>query len=319
MRYTALALTTVLTCAAAPGLEARVSLPGFPMSTLSVPASTGTQIVKIKEHKEKKANKENKGKGGDNKKVKNAQKKKPDNSNDDKTRDKSNVKIKRSKDERARHSDEILHLRAPEGRDMRGLLGAGPLVLLGSNVIFADVPDDRRLRYRNCPPGLAKKNPPCVPPGLAKKGVSYDEWITYDDDRLDAIYLDRRRDYLNHDVDLYDDNLLLNSAQIESLYGLRPTPVGKRYALIDGQPVLLSDDDYTSLLHIHDLASVANLPAGLRVAPTAALTQNELRQTYRLPVLEPGYNYAVVNGELVTLQDSAFETLQLIRIVRSIF
>jgi hypothetical protein len=31
------------------------------------------------------------------------------------------------------------------------------------------------------------------------------------------------------------------------------------------------------------------------------------------------YNYAVVNGELVTLQDSAFETLQLIRIARAIF
>lgn len=316
MRYAALALTTVLTCAAAPGLEARVSLPGFPMSTLSVPASPGTQIVKSTEHKEKK---EKKGKGGDNKKVKNVQKKKPEHSNDDKTRDKSNAKIKRSKDERERDSDAILRVLAPEGRDMRVLLGAGSLVLLGSDVIFADVPDDRRLRYRNCPPGLARKDPPCVPPGLAKKGVSYDEWITYDDDRLDAIYLDRRRDYLNHDVDLYDDNLLLNSAQIESLYGLRPTPVGKRYALIDGQPVLLSDDDYTSLLHIHDLASVANLPAGLRVAPTAALTQNELRQTYRLPVLEPGYNYAVVNGELVTLQDSAFETLQLIRIARSIF
>jgi hypothetical protein len=41
--------------------------------------------------------------------------------------------------------------------------------------------------------------------------------------------------------------------------------------------------------------------------------------TYKLPELEPGYNYAVVNGELVTLQDSAFETLQLIRIARAIF
>jgi hypothetical protein len=26
----------------------------------------------------------------------------------------------------------------------------------------------------DCPPGLAKKNPPCVPPGLAKKGIAYD-------------------------------------------------------------------------------------------------------------------------------------------------
>jgi len=27
-----------------------------------------------------------------------------------------------------------------------------------------------------CPPGLAKKSPPCVPPGLAKKGYSSDGW-----------------------------------------------------------------------------------------------------------------------------------------------
>ena len=26
--------------------------------------------------------------------------------------------------------------------------------------------------FANCPPGLAKKNPPCVPPGLADKGVT---------------------------------------------------------------------------------------------------------------------------------------------------
>ncbi len=43
----------------------------------------------------------------------------------------------------------------------------------------------------HCPPGLAKKNPPCIPPGLAKKG----DWIgdfpyfILDSDRYD---LDRR-------------------------------------------------------------------------------------------------------------------------------
>jgi nickel/cobalt transporter regulator len=30
-----------------------------------------------------------------------------------------------------------------------------------------------------CPPGLAKKNPPCVPPGLAKKGVSTGEYVSH--------------------------------------------------------------------------------------------------------------------------------------------
>ncbi|HJO51821.1 MAG TPA: transketolase, partial [Sulfitobacter pontiacus] len=243
--------------------------------------------------------------------------------------EKVKVKVKRSKEDRSRISNEVLEVRAPEGRDMSVLLGAVPLALLGSRIAFADVPEDKRLTYRNCPPGLAKMDPPCVPPGLAKKGVTYEEWVAYDDKQLDAIYLDQRTEFLdrdvvveedaNRDVVLDDDTLLLSSEQIASLYDLRPAPAGKRYALIDGQPVLLTQEDYTSLLRINELARVENLPDGVRIAPTAALTQNELRQTYKLPQLETGNNYAVVNGELVTLQDSAFETLQLIRIARAIF
>lgn len=314
MKYTPLAFATILACATAPILEARVALPGSAMSTLIVPAAPDAQIVKINDKK---------GKGNGNKQVKNAPTKKQKHAekNDKKSKHAKDdkVKVKRSKDERARNSDAILTVRAPKGRDMSVMLGAAPLALLGSGVIFDDVPEDRLLTYRNCPPGLAKKDPPCVPPGLAKKGVTYDDWVAYDDDRLDEIYLDQRRGYLDRDVVLDDENLLLSSTQIASLYGLRPAPAGERYGLIDGQPVLLTDDDYASLLQIHDLARVENLPTGLRIAPTAALTQTELRQTYRLPTLEPGYNYAVVNGELVTLQDSAFETLQLIRIARGIF
>lgn len=39
----------------------------------------------------------------------------------------------------------------------------------------------------HCPPGLAKKNPPCVPPGLAKKGVGkqYDRDHDRGDDLAD--------------------------------------------------------------------------------------------------------------------------------------
>lgn len=33
--------------------------------------------------------------------------------------------------------------------------------------------DDRYRADFNCPPGLAKKNPPCVPPGQARKSVDY--------------------------------------------------------------------------------------------------------------------------------------------------
>ncbi|HBR41146.1 MAG TPA: transketolase [Sulfitobacter sp.] len=295
-----------------------------------------SQIVKIKNDKEKgpkKAKKEKHKKDKHGKKEKKHKKKHEKQAKKLEKKlekhEKVKVKVKRSKEDRSRISNEVLEVRAPEGRDMSVLLGAVPLALLGSRIAFADVPEDKRLTYRNCPPGLAKMDPPCVPPGLAKKGVTYEEWVAYDDKQLDAIYLDQRTEFLdrdvvveedaNRDVVLDDDTLLLSSEQIASLYDLRPAPAGKRYALIDGQPVLLTQEDYTSLLRINELARVENLPDGVRIAPTAALTQNELRQTYKLPQLETGNNYAVVNGELVTLQDSAFETLQLIRIARAIF
>ncbi|MCR8825273.1 hypothetical protein [Pseudosulfitobacter koreensis] len=293
---------------------------------MSVQAFEGAQIVQIKNDKDKGQKQVNKNK------PQKAGKGKPEKVGQDNNGQKAHksdnkqtkVDVNRPKQarwsnvDRVRISNEILQLRAPDGRDMRVLLSALPLVLLGSQVSFAHVPDAQLLTYRNCPPGLAKKDPPCVPPGLAKRGVTYEQWVAYDDDRLEALYLEQRDQYLDGNVALDDNSLLLSSDQIAALYGLQPAPSGSRYALIDGQPVLLNDQDYTSLLQINDLARVGNLPAGLRVAPTAALTQSELRQTYRLPELEPGYNYAVVNGELVTLEDSAFETLQLIRIARAV-
>ncbi len=322
MRYTPLALATLLACATTPALATSVSIPVSALSVVTVPTVHDDQIVKIKNDKDKGQKKPNKNKAQKAKKDSKAKKgNKPSNKQAKKSDkpDKIEAKVRRSKEDRVRISNEVLKVPAPQGRDMSVLLGAAPLALLGSQISFPGVSDEQLLTYRNCPPGLAKKDPPCVPPGLAKQGVTYDEWVAYDDDRLDDIYLEQRDVYLDPDVFLDDDTLLLSSDQIGSLYGLRPAPSGKRYALIDGQPVLLTNEDYRSLLRINDLARVENLPAGLRVAPTAALTQRELRQTYKLPELEPGYNYAVVNGELVTLQDSAFETLQLIRIARAIF
>lgn len=45
---------------------------------------------------------------------------------------------------------------------------------------------------KGCPPGLAKKDPPCVPPGLAKQGVGTDDWLRRGD------YLDRDHDRLRN-------------------------------------------------------------------------------------------------------------------------
>lgn len=307
MKITSLSLAFVFACATAPILNGQVVFSNIITRDLTLPAGVDTQIIQIDAKN---------GKSGDKKKLKKHAKAKSTATEKQKG---AKAKVKRSKDQRARDSATILGLQAPRGRDMLVRLGAAPLALLGPNVVFADLPDDRFVTYRNCPPGLAKKDPPCVPPGLAKQGVTYDEWVAYDDDRLDEIYLDQRRGYLD-DGSVYDDNdLLLSSDQIATLYGLRPTPEGMRYALIDGQPVLLADEDNRSLLTLHRLAQSQNLPAGTFISPTAALTQDELRQAYNLPELQPGYNYAVVNGELVTLADSAFDMLQMIRIARSVF
>jgi hypothetical protein len=291
MKYASLAFAAILTCATTSALAASVSLPVSVTSVVTLQPVQNDQVVKIKNDKAQ--NKSNGNKSKKRKKDNTAAKRdKPSNKQVKISNKPGKIegKVKRSKKDRVQISNEVLQVRAPQGRDMSVLLGAAPLALLGSQISLPDVSDEQLLTYRNCPPGLAKKDPPCVPPGLAKQGVTYDQWVAYDADRLDDIYLEKRGEYLDPYVDLDDNNLLLSSDQIASLYGLGPASSGNRYALIDGQPVLLTNEDYTSLLRINDLARVENLPAGLRVAPTAALTQSELRQTYKLPELEPGWN-----------------------------
>ncbi|MEI4264226.1 transketolase [Roseovarius sp. D0-M9] len=235
-------------------------------------------------------------------------------------------RIKRSMEDRVTLSQRLMTIPAPSDRDMSKLLSALPLALLGQNVAFQNVDQDRMLTYRNCPPGLAKKDPPCVPPGLARDGITYDQWVSYDDQELERIYQDRRDRFLRSqeidvgDIDQIDDSgLLLSSDQVARLYDLSPAPVGQRYALIDGMPVLLEDRNYAALAGINDMALVPRLSSAVQVAPTAALTQDELMQAYRLPKLDPGYSYTVLNGEVLALENDAFDTLQLIRVVRSVF
>lgn len=216
--------------------------------------------------------------------------------------------------------ERISGIRAPSGRDMAAILGAGGLALATSQLLIADTPEDELITYRNCPPGLAKKDPPCVPPGLAKDGVGFDEWASYDDDRYDAIWVDRRDALLDRDRDVRidPDQLLLRSDQIARLYDLDPAPRGQRYGLIDGLPVLLDDDDYRSLLLVNRMARINDAMSSAPVAPTAALTQDELADLYRLPRPRADQNYAVVNGQLVELDDSDYELLQLIRVARAV-
>lgn len=80
-----------------------------------------------------------------------------------------------------------------------------------------------------CPPGLAKKNPPCVPPGQAKKGATSAEWL----DR------DHAGDIVHQGELIFLDDFVR--------YDLKPLPYGQRYALVDDQIVVIDRDSYKVL------------------------------------------------------------------------
>lgn len=82
---------------------------------------------------------------------------------------------------------------------------------------------------QGCPPGLAKKNPPCIPPGQAKKGVTQGEWD----------FRDHMGEVIDRDSVIYLDDY--------PLYQLPPPPPGSRYAVVDGNIVVIDNESYRIL------------------------------------------------------------------------
>lgn len=78
---------------------------------------------------------------------------------------------------------------------------------------------DRRIIVAgNCPPGLAKKNPACLPPGQAKKHDI--------------------RHGIGDFIDWNDVHVVTRPGR----YGLSMPPSGNRYAIVDGQLVRVNED-----------------------------------------------------------------------------
>lgn len=83
------------------------------------------------------------------------------------------------------------------------------------SVVMVDRGDRRVLAQRACPPGLAKKDPACVPPGQARKGG------VVVGDRID-----------------WDRAHIVTRP---GLYGLAVPPQGQRYAVVDGRLVRIDE------------------------------------------------------------------------------
>ncbi len=197
-----------------------------------------------------------------------------------------------------------------------GLATINGVIYLTPDVDFAAISAEDLAVIANCPPGLAKKNPPCVPPGLAKQGVTYDEWTGYDADALRGLFDERWTAYDPEQIDLQDTGLA--QAEIEDIFGIPAAPEGQRYAVIDGRPVLLDAEDYDKLLTINGLATRPTISDGLPIATDAVLTQEELIARYGLPALETGQNYSVLDNQLIALPDQSYDLLQLIRILSAV-
>lgn len=105
---------------------------------------------------------------------------------------------------------------------MKNLIKASATALLLASSFSVATP---LAAQQNCPPGLAKKNPPCVPPGQARQGVTTQEWLNRNaiGDRISR-----------------EDLLLLELLYPERYRQLPRLPQDEAYAVVDGGIVTLS-------------------------------------------------------------------------------
>ena len=116
---------------------------------------------------------------------------------------------------------------------------------------------------RHCPPGLAKKDPACVPPGLANKGVRYEDDRDSDDryerdddddryDRLetgDRIVMDGRE----YEVLRIGDSVILRRE--DDLYRLPRADDGSDYVRM-GDVIVKVDRETKAAIQIIQLADL---------------------------------------------------------------
>lgn len=100
-----------------------------------------------------------------------------------------------------------------------------------------------------CPPGLAKKNPPCVPPGLAKKSAPAGP---IDIDRIRRIDTVRRTD---PEWWLYDGRTYRRGDRLEGIevIYLRPRDLARLPLLDDGRNYVIVDNEVIEVIEAGNL------------------------------------------------------------------
>lgn len=142
--------------------------------------------------------------------------------------------------------------------------------------------------HGHCPPGLAKKNLPCVPPGLARTapGLRDRDRDHYDRDRYDDHYRYDDHDY-DHDA-FYGDRRYDRDRFLDGYSGRELT----RITTFDGDVIHLGDvivdpvDRYPVLdADIFGLPPIADDQYYLRTGDAAVLLDSDTRRVMRILAL----------------------------------
>ena len=228
-----------------------------------------------------------------------------------------NITRQRSGEDRARTAQEVLSIPAPENRDLAAILSAVPAALLGSGTAASELPEEELLTYRNCPPGLAKLDPPCVPPGLAKQGVTYEQWVSYGPDDYENM-LEARRDAVSP-----------LAPSVSALPPVEPQLASIDPLTRDNLPAALRDDNARRGLNDTrtqpaptERAAVEETVKPVEPAPVVKeetvaaptetnllLTSEEIADLYSLRPAPSGRHYALIDGMPVLLDDKDYTSL----------
>lgn len=173
----------------------------------------------------------------------------------------------------------------------------------------------------NCPPGLAKKNPPCVPPGLARQGITTQDYLGYDDDEWEEITQENPELAQDAAPDDDDDNHLtgpLTDAEIAEVFDIALPESGKTYGVIDGRVVALSQGDALIFDQVKQLSTPLRPSNGMAIVPDATLNESQLIAIYDLPAPDSGTTYAVIDGVIYAIPDATYGLLQIILVATAI-
>ena len=169
----------------------------------------------------------------------------------------------------------------------------------------------------HCPPGLAKKDPACVPPGLARQGVTTQDHLGIDDDDWEEITAENPELADDDDTPVTNDEDVptgpLTSAEIAEVFDLDPPPPGQTYGVVDGQVVALDPEEALILEQVKIVSTPVQPGNGAGVVPDVTLDQQQLVAIYDLPEPAPDTSYAVIDGAIYAVPTETYGLLQLIQ------